>query len=90
MLVLCTNASLMESQFRYLLLLFLRKKRLQVILNGKSSQEYPVNIGAPQGSMIGPTLFLLYVDDDIYLLICIYSDDAAFCSNSPVESRNNV
>ena len=62
-----------------------------MILNGKSSQEYPVNIAAPQGSIIGPTLFLQYIDDDIYfLMISIYSADAAFCSNSPVESRNNV
>ena len=38
---------------------FLSNRQLQVVLDGKSSQEYPVNAGVPQGSILGPTLFLL-------------------------------
>ena len=36
---------------------FLCNRQLQVVLDGKSSQEYPVNAGALQGSIVGPTLF---------------------------------
>ena len=40
---------------------FLGNRQLRVVLDGKSSQEYLVNAAVPQGSILGPTLFLLYI-----------------------------
>ena len=62
---------------------FFSNKRLQVVLDGKSSQKYPVNAGVPQGSILGPTLFLLYINDlpdDVICDIAIYADNTTLYS----------
>ena len=71
---------------------FLSNRRLRVVLDGKSSQEYPVNEGVPQGSILGPTLFLLYINDlpdDIVCNIAIYADDTTLYSKCDQASVAN-
>ena len=56
---------------------FLSNRQLRVVLDGKSSQEYPVNAGV-QGSIRGPTVFQLCINDlldDVICNIAIYADD---------------
>ena len=62
---------------------FLSDRQLHVVLDGKSSQEYPVNAGIPQGSILGPMLFQLYINDlpdDVICNIAIYADDTTLYS----------
>ena len=62
---------------------FLTSRQLRVVLDGKSSQEYPVNAGVPKGSILRPALFLLYINDlpdDVICDIAIYADDTTLYS----------
>ena len=54
-----------------------------MVLDGKSSQEYPVSAGVPQGSIVGPAPFQLYINDlpdGVISGIGIYADDTTLYS----------
>ena len=55
---------------------FLSNRQLWVVLDGKSSQEYSIKSGVPQGTILG--LFLLYINDlpdDAVSSIAIFAND---------------
>ena len=85
MMVFFTNVSHgISGQIFGLISSFLSNRRFRVVLDGKSSQEYPVNARVLQGSILGPTLFLLYINDlpdDVICNIAIYADDTTLYSN---------
>ena len=64
---------------------FLSGRSLRVVINGQSSQAHLINAGVTQGSILGPTLFLLYINDlpkhIINSLVDIYADDTTVYKN---------
>ena len=72
-----------SSQIFGLMPSFHSNRRFQVVPDGKSSREYPVNTGFPQGSILGPTLFLLCINDlpdDVVYNIANYANDTTLYS----------
>ena len=66
---------------------YLLNRNQFVFANGKKSDDAVINIGVPQGSVLGPILFMLLVNDlsqYVSLSCCnMYADDTViYCSGS--------
>ena len=62
---------------------FLQGRSQRVVLNGVKSQWSEVTSGVPQGSVLGPLLFVLYTNDIAEIIQChfgIYADDTKIYS----------
>ena len=42
---------------------YLTDRYMQVVIGGHRSAPHPIQAGVPQGSILGPTLFILYISD---------------------------
>ena len=59
---------------------FLRDRRQAVVVDGTTSTFVPVESGVPQGSVLGPCLFLLYINDlpkGLTSTVRLFADDTA-------------
>ena len=69
---------------------YLKERKLCTVVHGQTSSLYPITAGVPQGSILGPTLFLLYINDcDVNLPddvhIAIYADDTTLYTTIPTQ-----
>ena len=71
--------------------------RSQVVrVDGKLSRERGLHPGVPQGSLLGPVLFIIYMNDLGYLdfksKICLYADDSALslASDDPISLARDL
>ena len=59
------------------------ERKQRVVLNGQVSTWEDINAGVPQGSILGPFLFLLYVNDlteDLTTNVKLFADDTSLFS----------
>lgn len=71
---------------------YLRGRRQRVMYDGKLSDSLPIATGVPQGSILGPLLFLVYIFDLFkvvtYCSIHGYADDIQlYCSFNPEDRQ---
>ena len=69
-----------RSNFLIFLMNFIKDREYFVSANGHTSDKRTVNIGVPQGSTLGPLLFLLYINDMVncsdILRFSLFADDS--------------
>ena len=74
---------------------FLSDRFQRVTINGQSSSWLPIKAGVPKGSILGPLLFLSFINDlpeGLHSNAKLFADDTAIFStaNSPTEIANEL
>ena len=59
---------------------FLGSRTQRVVIDGEESDSVPITSGVPQGSVLGPILFLIYINDrpdEVCSQVRLFADDTA-------------
>ena len=74
---------------------YLSNRFQRVVIHGQTSSWLPIEAGVPQGSILGPLLFLVYINDlvdDISCDVRLFADDTCLLEivQNPTESAQHL
>ena len=74
---------------------YLNDRYQRVVLKGQSSSWGKIHAGVPQGSVLGPLMFLIYINDIVDLARCkikLFADDTTLYLNidNPVDAAEMI
>ena len=74
---------------------YLTNRYQRVVIHGQASSWLPIEAGVPQGSILGPLLFLVYINDLVDDLSCdvrLFADDTSLLEivRNPTESARHL
>ena len=70
---------------------FLSGRTQKVVVCGEESKKSPVTSGVPQGSALGPVMFLFYINDlpdELGSAVRLFAGDTQLCITPPTITKN--
>jgi hypothetical protein len=73
--------------------MFLTQRKMKVVIDGDESEEATVDFGVPQGTVLGPLLFLCHINDlpdSVRSPVRRFADDCLLCRNIRTKQNHTI